>query len=287
LAVRIALLCFFAGWVFSGSVLALDVPPLTGRIVDAARVLPPDLTESLTQELAGHERRTGNQVAVLTLPGLQGELLEEFSHRVATTWKLGQKGTDNGVLLLVSPQDRQVRIEVGYGLEGVLTDAATSRIIRNEMVPHFRKGEYAQGIAAGVKAIMATIEGTYSAAPNTHDRRAAPWSGGSIGIIPAILAGAFVGAILLGLKKVSGLFGGGVIAFLLTLSAGLFTAVIAAILALILGLVLSLLFRGGGIPGGGYSGTGLFGRGGGGFSGGDSFLGGGGGFGGGGASGRW
>ncbi len=287
MSVRIALLGFLAGFVFSGSVLALDVPPLTGRIVDAAHLLPPDLTESLTRELAGHEQRTGNQVAILTLPGLQGEPLEEFSHRVATTWKLGQKGTDNGVLLLVSPQDRQVRIEVGYGLEGVLTDAATSRIIRNEMVPHFRKGDYAQGIAAGAKAIMATIEGTYSAAPNNHDRRAAPVVGGSSGFLPAVLVGAFVGAILLGLKKVSGLFGGGAIAFMLTLSAGMFTAIVAAILALILGLVLGLLFRGGGMPGGGYYGTGLFGRGGGGFSGGDSFRGGGGGFGGGGASGRW
>jgi uncharacterized protein len=287
LAVRIALLGLLAGLVFSGSVLALDVPPLTGRIVDAAHLLPPDLIESLSQELATHEKRTGNQVAILTLPGLQGEPLEEFSHRVATTWKLGQKGTDNGVLLLVSPQDRQVRIEVGYGLEGVLTDAATSRIIRNEMVPHFRSGNYAQGIAAGAKAIMATIEGTYSGAPNNEARRAAPGAGGSIGLLPAVLVGAFVGAILLGLKKVSGLFGGGVIAFLLTLSGGMITAIIAGVLALILGLVLSLMFRGGGIPLGGYSGAGGFGRGRGGFSGGDSFIGGGGGFGGGGASGRW
>jgi uncharacterized protein len=287
LAVRIVLLSVFAGLVFSGSILALDVPPLTGRIVDAAHLFPPDLAASLTRELADHERRTGNQVAILTLPGLQGEPLEEFSHRVATTWKLGQKGTDNGVLLLVSPQDRQVRIEVGYGLEGVLTDAATSRIIRNEMVPHFRKGEYAQGIVAGAKAIMATIEGTYSAAPNDYNRRAAPLSGGSIGILPAVVVGAFVGAILLGMKKVSGLFGGGALAFMLSLSAGMFTAIAAAILALILGLILSFLFRGGGIPRGGYSGPGWFGRGSGGFSGGDSFLGGGGSFGGGGASGRW
>jgi uncharacterized protein len=287
LAVRIALLGLLAGLVFSGSVLALDVPPLTGRIVDAAHLLPPDLIESLSQELASHEKRTGNQVAILTLPGLQGEPLEEFSHRVATTWKLGQKGMDNGVLLLVSPQDRQVRIEVGYGLEGVLTDAATSRIIRNEMVPHFRSGNYAQGIAAGAKAIMATIEGTYSAAPNNEAGRTAPGAGGSIGLLPAVLVGAFVGAILLGLKKVSGLFGGSALAFLLTLSGGIITAIIAGVLALILGLVLSLMFRGGGIPLGGYSGPGVFGRGRGGFSGGDSFIGGGGGFGGGGASGRW
>ena len=284
---RIALLCLLAGLVVCGSVLALEIPPLTGRIVDDANLLPPQLKETLTQDLAEHERRTGNQVAVLTLPGLQGEPLEEFSHRVATTWKLGQKGTDNGVLLLISPQDRQIRIEVGYGLEGVLTDAATSRIIRNEMVPHFRKGDYAQGIAAGAKAIMATIEGTYSAAPINRDRSAGPLPESSIGILPAVLIGAFVGALLLGLRKVSGLFGGGAIAFMLSLGTGMFTAIVAAVLALILGLVLSLLFRGGGMSRGGYSTPGWFGRGGGGFSGGDSFLGGGGGFGGGGASGRW
>ena len=154
-AVKSALLLLLAGSVLPGFVLALDVPPLTGRIVDTAHLVTPDLAASLSQELAAHERRTGNQVAVLTLPSLQGEPLEEFSHRVATTWKLGQKGTDNGVLLLIAAQDRRIRIEVGYGLEGVLTDAVTSRIIRNEMVPRFRAGEYSQGIAAGLRAILA------------------------------------------------------------------------------------------------------------------------------------
>ena len=112
---------------------ALDVPPLTGRIVDAAHLLPADLAVSLSAELAAHEARTGNQVTLLTLPSLQGEPLEEFSHRVATTWKLGQKGTDNGVLVLVVPGDRKVRIEVGYGLEGTLTDLKSSRIIREDL----------------------------------------------------------------------------------------------------------------------------------------------------------
>src|SRR5581483_12386920 len=99
-----------------------------------------DLAASLSAELAAHEQRTGNQVVLLTVPSLEGEPLEEFSDRVATTWKLGQKGTDNGVLLLVVPKDRRVRIEVGYGLEGTLTDAVASRIIRHEMIPRFRAG---------------------------------------------------------------------------------------------------------------------------------------------------
>src|SRR5207249_11859817 len=106
---------------------ALDVPPLTGRVVDNAHLLPADRTASLSAELAAHEARTGNQVAVLTLPSLEGEPLEEFSHRVATAWKLGRKGTDNGVLILVVPYDRNVRIEAVYGLAGRWNDLNSSR----------------------------------------------------------------------------------------------------------------------------------------------------------------
>ena len=283
---KIALLVVLALAVSSGFALALDVPPLTGRIVDTAHLLPPNVAASLSQELAAHEQRTGNQVAILTLPSLQGEPLEEFSHRVATTWKLGQKGTDNGVLLLVASQDRRVRIEVGYGLEGVLTDAVTSRIIRNEMVPHFRAGNYADGIAAGARAIIGTIEGTY-AAPKDQPSGPATISHQWSGFLPAILVGAFVGAIFLGLKKALGLIAGGILAFLLALSSGILIAVIAAVISLVLAPVLSVLFRGGGIGPGGYSSSGWSGGGMGDFSGGGSFTGGGGDFGGGGASGRW
>src|SRR6185312_11090463 len=108
---------------------ALDVPPLTGRVVDLAHVLPAQDTQQLSDQLKVHEENTGNQVAVLILPSLEGEPLEEFSHRVATAWKLGRKGTDNGALLLVAIKERKVRIEVGYGLEGVLTDARSAQII--------------------------------------------------------------------------------------------------------------------------------------------------------------
>jgi uncharacterized protein len=269
-----------------GSALALDVPPLTGRIVDLAHLLPSDVATSLSQELAAHEQRTGNQVAVLTLPTLQGDSLEEFSHRVATTWKLGQKGTDNGVLLLVVPEDRHVRIEVGYGLEGTLTDAMASRIIRNEIIPHFRRGEYAQGVSSGVRAILGTIEGTYT--PPEMGPAAGPQDNGLgttflVASAVGILIGIFLGRFRKGLGAVSG----AVVGFLTGLSAGWLIALGAGVMALLAVLVLlsrSLTgsraspFGGGwgGAPGGmgDFSGTGSFG-------------GGGGNFGGGGASGRW
>src|SRR5215204_3024639 len=116
LMVYLAVLCALGtGW-------ALDVPPLTGRIVDLAHIMPADVAAGLTAELEAHETKTGNQVAVLILPSLDGEPLESFSHLVATTWALGKKGTDNGVLLTIALRERKVRIEVGYGLEGILTD---------------------------------------------------------------------------------------------------------------------------------------------------------------------
>ena len=298
-AVQSALLLLLAGLVLPGFVLALDVPPLTGRIVDTAQLITPDLAASLSQEIAAHERRTGNQVAVLTLPSLQGEPLEEFSHRVATTWKLGQKGTDNGVLLLVAAQDRRIRIEVGYGLEGVLTDAVTSRIIRTEMVPRFRAGEYSQGIAAGLRAILGTIEGTYTVPANTPRPVQRENEGRWNVFLVAVLLGTIIGTVLSVSRTSLGFVSGGLLSFLIALSLGVLMAVVAAAGAMFIALVLSALFRGGsslssGRTGGwlgGYSG-GLGGLGGGfggagSFGGGGGFSGGGGGFGGGGASGSW
>ncbi len=148
---------------FTSLSFALDVPPLTGRVVDLAQVLPADVAASLVHDLEAHELKTSNQVAVLILPSLEGEPLESFSHRVATTWKLGQKGTENGVLLLIALRERKVRIEVGYGLEGTLTDLRSAHIIRQEIVPRFRSGDLPGGVIAGVQAILETIEGTYQA----------------------------------------------------------------------------------------------------------------------------
>jgi uncharacterized protein len=136
-----------------------DVPYLTGRIVDNAEILKPDTRKRLAETLRQHEQKTTNQVAVLTVPTLQGNSVEEFAVRVFEQWKLGQKGKDNGVLVVVAPQDRRMRIEVGYGLEGVLPDAIAARIIRNVMTPRFKQGNYDAGIAEGVEAIVAHLEG--------------------------------------------------------------------------------------------------------------------------------
>jgi uncharacterized protein len=136
-----------------------DVPYLTGRVVDNAEILKPDTRKRLSETLRQHEQSTTNQIAVLTVPTLKGESVEEYAVRVFEQWKLGQKGKDNGVLVVVAPQDRRMRIEVGYGLEGVLPDAMAARIIRNVMTPRFKDGDYDGGIAQGVDAIVAQLEG--------------------------------------------------------------------------------------------------------------------------------
>lgn len=144
---------------------ALDVPPLEGRVNDRANLIPPDARQRIEQKLAGLEQRTGAQVAVLTIPSLEGDSLEDFSLRVAEAWKLGQAEKDNGALLLVAQQDRKMRIEVGYGLEPVLTDLETSLIQRDYIIPRFRSGDFGGGIEAGMDAIVQAIEGEVEPAP--------------------------------------------------------------------------------------------------------------------------
>ena len=122
--------------------LAADVPFLTGRIVDEANILSPGVEQNLSQMSEKHEQATGNQVVVLTMPSLEGERIEVYATRVFDAWKLGQKGKDNGVLVIVAPNDRKMRIEVGYGLEGTLTDARASRIFREALTPQFNSGNY-------------------------------------------------------------------------------------------------------------------------------------------------
>ena len=268
---------------------ALDVPPLTGRVVDLAHVLPPNTVESLTARLKAHEETTSNQVTVLVLPSLEGEPLESFSHRVATTWKLGQKGTDNGVLLLVAMKERKIRIEVGYGLEGALTDARSAQIIRNEIVPRFRAGDAPGGVAAGVDAILKTIEGTYQAS----DKTAPGLDSDAMGqVVVAVIVGLIVGLGLMSVHRLLGPVAGTGLSVLL--APWLVPALITGGVTLLLLTLISATGAGGrgrGRHGGddwiwyssrsGGWGGGSFGSGGGGFSGG------GGDFGGGGASGNW
>ena len=198
----------------TGLVHALDVPPMTGRVMDLAHVLPALSVESMSARLAAHETATSNQVAALIVPSLQGDVLEEFSHRVATTWKLGQKGIDNGVLLLVAIQERKVRIEVGYGLEGTLTDARSARIIRNEVIPHFRAGDLPGGVAAGIHAIVRTIEGTYQATERPVSREG---TDRLVQVMTAIIVGVVLGFVLMNVNRFLGPIAGTGLSLLLAL----------------------------------------------------------------------
>ena len=154
---------------FSGPVCAqLLVPELWGvRVHDDAKVLSASVVQQLEAQLKLHEDSTSNQLAILIIPSLQGEVIEDYALRVAEKWKLGQKEKDNGALLLIAIEDRKMRIEVGYGLEGVLTDAMCNRIIRNEMAPNFRRGDYDAGVIAAVDAMIKAIGGEYVADDTT------------------------------------------------------------------------------------------------------------------------
>ncbi len=138
---------------------SLDIPPLRGRVNDIARLLSPQAAQTLENQLHRFESESGHQVALLTIPSLEGEDIEGFGIRVAERWKLGQTGFDNGVILIVAAKDRKLRLEIGYGLEGVLPDALASRIIREIIVPRFRKNDYSGGISSGIDAVLKTIRG--------------------------------------------------------------------------------------------------------------------------------
>jgi len=142
-----AVLFLFAATILS----AREVPPLSGPVNDYAAILSADEKETLESFLLALDRQTGVQIAVLTIPSLEGESLESFSLKTVEQWKLGQQGEDNGALLLVSLEDRAVRIETGYGLEGTLTDAKSGLIIRNVIAPRFREGKYGAGVLEAVR----------------------------------------------------------------------------------------------------------------------------------------
>jgi uncharacterized protein len=184
------------------SALAADVPYLTGRVVDNAEILQPATRDRLTALLKAHESETTNQIAVLTVPTIGGESIEQYATEVFEHWKLGQKDKDNGVPIVVVPQDRKMRIEVGYGLEGTLTDVAASRIIRNVMTPQFKAGNYDQGIADGVAAVLAQLEGrdapvSSDATPATSESKSAfQFEGPDMPWPMRILMGAFIFGII-------------------------------------------------------------------------------------------
>jgi uncharacterized protein len=140
---------------------ALEFPELTGRVVDRAGLLSERDEAEVEAALAQFEQTTGNQLVVATLESLQGLPIEDFGYQLGRHWGIGQAGADNGALLIVAPEERAVRIEVGYGLEGELTDALSRTIIESAILPHFRQGDFAAGIKAGVAAIVGALGGAY------------------------------------------------------------------------------------------------------------------------------
>lgn len=209
---RCALLLLLALLALPGAARALiEVPYLSGRVVDTAEILSPAAADSITALLREHEAKTGDQIAVLTLPGLDGESIEDFAQRVFDGWRLGQTGRDNGVLIVVASEDRRMRIQVGYGLEDPLTDLAAGRIIRNVMTPRFREGDYDGGITDGVQAILDVLTGqgeppaeTLAEEAPSGESEPALFEGPDLSIIERIMLGAFIFGII-GLFTVLGI----------------------------------------------------------------------------------
>src|SRR5215510_2575463 len=169
------------------------VPPLKGRVTDLTGTLKPEQIASLEQMLQSFEARKGSQIAVLMLPTTAPETIEQYSLRVAEQWKVGRKKVDDGVVLVVAKNDRTVRIEVGYGLEGALNDATANRIIREVIVPRFREGDFFGGIAAAADRMIRVIDGE----PLPEPRPGPQVEGGTLQMLPVLFILALVaGAIL-------------------------------------------------------------------------------------------
>ncbi len=279
---------FRLGWLaglllFAGLAGAQDlqpVPKISARVTDQTATLTKDQRGQLEAKLAAFERQKGSQIAVLIVPSVKPESVTEYALRVVEAWKLGRKGIDDGVLLLVAKEDRKLRIEVGYGLEGALNDATAKRIISETISPRFKQGDFYGGIDAGLEAIIKVVGGEPLPAPKQTSQA----SNGDdlfetllpLGFILVFVVGGILRAIF-GRFLGAGIIGGamGVIGFFL-LSSLLFSVVIGVV-AFIVSLFAGM---GGGIGGGGGSWSS-------GSSGGGGFSGGGGSFGGGGASGGW
>jgi len=270
---------------------ARAVPPYRGYVNDYADMISPAAEQRLERLLAAFDRRESTQIAILTIDSLEGDPLEDFSIRTVEAWKIGQRGKDNGVLLLVAKKERRLRIEVGYGLEGVLTDLAAGRIVDHILSPAFRAGRYDEGFERAVAAIIGIVQGQYTAddiRPKRGDRSSA---GASYALILLFLL-IFLGRLSRFLGAATGMVGFPLLTYL-TAGAALPMLLLSIPFGLAAGLLLPTIFRGG--PGVFVVGPGIYHRhddfpgGFGGFGGGGGGFGGfgGGGFGGGGASGGW
>jgi uncharacterized protein len=287
-AARAVLLALLLGWIFPALAL-VAVPQLTGRVVDQTGTLSSGDIAQLTQKLADLQTRKGSQIAVLIVPTTDGEPIEQFSLRVAEAWKIGRKKIDDGALLVIAKNDRRLRVEVGYGLEGALTDVTTKRIIDEIITPKFKSGDFAGGISAGVDRIIDLINGEKLPEPEPPH-----WDSPNFDAFnPFWLFFAFVVSSILRTalgRLIGSIATGGVIAILVWFLFGSLAAACAiGVLAFVIAIIIDLVPTGGGSTSSGWSG----GSGGGGWSNGSSsssdsgFSGGGGSFGGGGASGSW
>jgi uncharacterized protein len=268
----------------------VKVAPPTARVTDLAAILDVTQRTALEERLAAFEAKKGSQIAVLIVPTTEPETIEQFAFRVAEQWKLGRKRVDDGALLVVAVKDRALRIEVGYGLEGVLPDAVAKRIISDDIIPHFKRGDYHGGIEAGVTRMMAVVEGEALPPPRAEERGAAGENFGGLegllvmGLMLVFVVGGIVRAMFgrfLGSGVIGALAGAAGWIMLGSIAVAVGVAVVAMFLSLMGGMAGGRRGRGwysGGWPGGGFGGGG---------GGGGSWGGGGGGFGGGGASGRW
>ena len=267
------------------------VPPLTSRVTDLTGTLSGEAVNRIEAKLTAFEAKKGSQIAVLIVPTTQPEEIEQYGIRAGDAWKLGRKGVDDGVILLIAKNDRRARIEVGKGLEGALPDAIANRILDETVAPHFKLGDYDGGIEGGVDKIISVVNGEPLPEP---DRK---WEGRSNGLsnsLPLLLGVVFVASGVL--RSLFGrLFGSvatgglaGAIAWLLShaLAVGMGAGVLGFLFAMLLGSSRGWAAGGGGWGGFG-GGMGGFGGGSGGGGGGGGFSGGGGGFSGGGASGSW
>ena len=263
------------------SAMAQKFPALTGRVVDDAHLLSADQVAQLTQLSTDIEKASSRQFVVATIPDLQDYPIEDYGYRLGREWKIGQGGANNGIILIVAPKERKVRIEVGYGLEPVMTDALSSTIINDTIIPKFRANDYPGGIMAGAAAIGEQMKLPLEAAEarakqtvdqaQTHRRRSHGGVGGFIGLFWAIVVIFFVLASIFGRRRRGYRYGGG-------------SGVGSTVGNIILWSALNSASRGSGWGGGSSGGSSW---GGGGFGGGGGFSGGGGSFGGGGASGGW
>lgn len=257
----------------------VPVPELKGRVVDLTGSLSASQKQELDVRLSAFEQRKGSQIALLIVRSTQPETIEQYSIRVAEQWKLGRKNIDDGAILLIAKEDRTLRIEVGYGLEGALNDATCKRIIDELIVPQFQGGDFFTGLSMGLDAMMRVINGEALPPPSGLDELQL----GKAGLLPVI----FVTALMIGglMRRLMGRGKAAVITGALVGSAvWLWTGLLLfALLSVLIGIIVTLAgaHLGGGWGGGGGSGGSS------GSSGGGGLRGGGGGFGGGGASGRW